>query len=453
MSDKPLILIVDDETNVRRVLATLLEQEGFAALRAASGAQALDLVRAQDPDLVLTDLKMEGMDGMELLGRLTASFPEIPVLMLTAHGTVENAVEAMRRGAHDFLTKPFDRARVIAVVRQALEQAKGRRLEHRGPLTPTPHGLVGSAPAMRKLQQLIEKVGPTPATVLIQGETGTGKELVAEGLHRSSKRSAGPLVKINCGAIPQGLMEAELFGYERGAFTGADRAKPGRFELAGGGTLFLDEIGELPLEMQVKLLRVIEQKIVERVGGVETRPLDVRLIVATHRKLEEEVKRGAFREDLYFRIKVVVLEVAPLRERLEDLPGLVECFLNRQAERLEVPRPTISEDALAALAEQPWPGNVRELENAVERAVLLAEGPVLTAEDFGLAPRAGSTEEAGSTLKEISRQAAAAAERRMIRAALDTHGGNVTHAAARLGLSRRGLQLKMKEFGLRRKND
>ena len=453
MSDKPLVLIVDDEANVRRVLATLLEQEGFASLRAASGAQAMDLVRAQDPDLVLTDLEMEGMDGMELLGRLTASFPEIPVLMLTAHGTVENAVEAMRRGAHDFLTKPFDRERVVSVVRQALGQARGRRLEHRGPMTPTPHGLVGSSSAMRKLQQLIEKVGPTPATVLIHGETGTGKELVAEGLHRSSTRSAGPLVKINCGAIPQSLMEAELFGHERGAFTGAERAKPGRFELAAGGTLFLDEIGELPLEMQVKLLRVIEQKVVERLGGVESRPLDVRLVVATHRNLEEEVERGAFREDLYFRIKVVVLEVAPLRERSEDLPELVECFLNRQAERLEITRPGISEDALAALAERPWPGNVRELENAVERAVLLAEGSVLTREDFGLTSPGSSTAEGRSTLKEVSRQAAAAAERRMIRAALELHDGNVTHAAARLGLSRRGLQLKMKEFGLRQEGD
>ena len=370
MSDKLHVLIVDDEPNVRRVLHTLLDQAGYATTRAESGEQALDLVRAQDPDLVLTDLRMEGMDGMELLRRLTGSFPEIPVVMLTAHGTVDNAVEAMKRGAHDFLTKPFERDQVLAVVAAALDQAGRRRLEHRGP--GATGRMVGGGAAMRELGRLIARVAPTPATVLIHGETGTGKELVAEALHQQSPRAGNALVKINCGAIPRNLVEAELFGFERGAFTGAERAKPGRFELADGGTLFLDEIGELPLEIQVKLLRVLQDRLIERVGGVESRPIDVRLIAATHRDLAADVRTGRFREDLFFRLKVVVLDVPALRDHIEDLPELVECFLDRHAERLGRSRPRIDAQALAVLETEAWPGNVRELENAIERAVLLA---------------------------------------------------------------------------------
>jgi len=447
---KPHVLIVDDEPNVRRVLGTLLEQAGFAATRAASGEQALDLVRSLDPDLVITDLKMPGMDGFELLRRLQASFPEIPVVMLTAHGTVANAVEAMKRGAHDFLTKPFDRQDVVDLVGKALAQASSARREYRGPLVSGARcGIVGDSAAIEQLRRTIEKIAPTPSTVLIRGETGTGKELVAEALHQLSKRAEAPLIKINCGALPENLVEAELFGFEKGAFTGAERAKPGRFELADTGTLFLDEVGELPAPMQVKLLRVLEDRRVDRVGGTTSREVDVRLIAATHRDLEREVRDGGFREDLYYRLKVIELVVAPLRERPDDVAALVDCFLDRHAARLERPRPAIAQDVLAALSVQPWPGNVRELENAVERAVLLAESETLTPSDFGLgdSPRAGAAEE--SSLKEAVRAAAAQTERRMILAALELTAGNITHAAARLGLSRRGLQLKMKELDLR----
>ena len=447
---KPHVLVVDDEPNVRRVLATLLEQAGFAVTRAESGDQALHLVRSLDPDLVITDLKMPGIDGMELLRRLQQSFPEIPVVMLTAHGTVANAVEAMKCGALDFLTKPFEKQQVVDLVGKALAQASSARREYRGPLVSGARcGIVGDSPAIDRLRDAIEKIAPTPSTVLIRGETGTGKELVAEALHQLSRRAQGPLVKINCGALPDHLVEAELFGFEKGAFTGADRSKPGRFELADGGTLFLDEVGELPIAMQVKLLRVLEDKRIDRVGGTASHEVDVRLITATHRDLEQEVRSGGFREDLFYRLKVIELVVPPLRERPDDVARLVECFLDRHAARLDRPRPSIAQDALAALSVQPWPGNVRELQNAVERAVLLADSLTLSPSDFGLgqAPNAEAGEE--SSLKEAVRAAAAQTERRMILAALDLTGGNITHAAARLGLSRRGLQLKMKELDLR----
>jgi len=446
---KPHVLIVDDEPNVRRVLGTLLEQADYVTTRAESGEQALDLVRAQDPDVVLTDLKMQGMDGLELLSRLRQSFPEIPVIMITAHGSVENAVEAMRRGAHDFITKPFERDQVLDLVSRALTQAGHGRREFRGPLVSGERcGIVGRSPAVEELQRTIEKIAPTPATVLIRGETGTGKELIAEALHQLSPRAEAPLIKINCGAIPENLVESELFGYERGAFTGAERAKPGRFELAHGGTLFLDEIGELPLQMQVKLLRVLQDQVIDRVGGTEAKRIDVRLVVATHTDLTREVAEGRFREDLFYRLKVIELTAPPLRERIDDVPLLVECFLDRHAERLGRPRPDISLEALAGLQAQSWPGNIRELENAVERAILLTESATLSSYDFGLADEP-SAPAAHASLKDASRAAAAETERRMIRAALEATDSNITHSAQRLGLSRRGLQLKMKELGLR----
>jgi len=447
MPPKPQVLIVDDEPNVRRVLGTLLEQSGYATRRAESGEQALALVRVQDPDLVLTDLKMPGMDGLELLRRLKLSFPEIPVIVLTAHGTIETAVEAMKLGAYDFLTKPFDKPQVAERVAAALGQAERARRELRGPVAGAHAGFVGNNAEIERLRRVIEKVAPTSSTVLILGETGTGKELVAEALHELSPRAARPLIRINCGALPEHLVESELFGHERGAFTGAERAKPGRFELADGGTLFLDEIGELPPAAQVKLLRVLQDGVIDRLGGTEPQRVDVRLIAATHRDLGNDVAEGRFREDLLYRLKVIELRVPPLRERPDDIALLAECFLDRQAERLARPRPRLSPEALAALTAQLWPGNVRELEHAIERAVLLAESDCLTPSDFGLGEAEATTPP--SSLKEAARAAAAETERRMIRAALELTVGNVTHAAERLGLSRRGLQLKMKELGLR----
>jgi DNA-binding NtrC family response regulator len=392
---------------------------------------------------------MPGMDGMELLAKLRQAFPEIPVVMLTAHGTVDNAVEAMKLGAIDFLTKPFDKEAVLELVKKSVAQARSARREHRGPLVAGERcGILGQSPVMEKLKQTIERIAPTPASVLIRGETGTGKELVAEALHKLSPRADGPLIKINCGALPENLVEAELFGHERGAFTGAERAKPGRFELADGGTLFLDEVGELPHAIQVKLLRVLQDGVVDRVGSTSSTTVDVRLIAATHRDLKVEVEEGRFREDLFYRLNVIDLVVPPLRERREDIPLLVDCFLDRQADRLGRPRPAVSERAISALCGLSWPGNVRELENSVERALLLADAETLEPADFGQAP-AEAAPSSGSTLKDASRAAAAETERRMIVAALDATEQNVTQAAERLGLSRRGLQIKMKELGLR----
>jgi DNA-binding NtrC family response regulator len=454
MTDPAHVLVVDDEAGFRKVLGALLEQAGFAVTVAASGEEALEAVRRQDPDVVLSDLKMPGMDGLELLGALRGDFPEIPVVLLTAHGSIEAAVEAMKKGAYDFLSKPFDRERVLEIVGKAAGQAERGRREFQGPLAEGARcGIVGGAPVMEEVFRLIERVAPSPATVLVTGETGTGKELVAESLHRLSPRREGSLVRINCGALPENLVEAELFGHERGAFTGAERAKPGRFELAHGGTLFLDEVGELPAAVQVKLLRVLQDGQVDRVGSTAPRKVDVRLIAATNRELEAEVEEGRFRQDLLFRLRVVEIRVPPLRERCEDLPALVDFFLDKHAGRLGRPRPSVGAEALHALKACPWPGNVRELENAVERALLLSDAESLGPGDFGLegAPPTpeGAPAPAGGDLKEAGRRAAAEAERRLIREALEATGDNVTRAADRLGLSRRGLQLKMKALGLR----
>jgi len=449
---KAHVLIVDDEANVRRVLGTLLEQAGYQTTRVADAEAALDLVRAQDPDLVLSDLRMPGMDGLELLARLRSDFPEIPVVLLTAHGSIDTAVEAMKRGAYDFLTKPFEKVRVVETIDRALRHGARSRREFQGPLVDEDDcGLVGRSAPMEELRRLLRKIGPSPSTVMVTGETGTGKELVADALHHLSARRDGPMVKVNCGALPETLVESELFGHERGAFTGAERSRPGRFELADGGTLFLDEIGELPASAQVKLLRVLEDGRVDRVGGTETRQVDVRLVAATHRELHREVEEGRFREDLLYRLSVVTVHVPVLRERADDVPLLVAFFLDKHARRLGRRRPEISEAALEALAAQDWPGTVRQLENRVERAVLLAETDRLEAADFELGSPASTrvAEPEAADLKVASREAAAREEKRLISAALEATGGNITRAAERLGLSRRGLQIKMRDLGMR----
>jgi DNA-binding NtrC family response regulator len=448
MKVRPQVLIVDDEANVRKVLGTLVEQAGCLAVTASSGDEALKRVRADDPDMVITDLKMPGMDGLELLRRLRADFPEVPVVLLTAHGTIESAVEAMKRGAYDFLTKPFDRPKVLEVISRGVAHAARSRREFQGPLAEgEPTGILGRSAAIAAVRQMVQRVANAPTTILISGETGTGKELVAEALHRLSSRGAGPLVRINCGAIPEPLVEAELFGYERGAFTGADKEKPGRFELADRGTLFLDEVAELPLLSQVKLLRVLQDGVLDRVGAAAPRTVDVRVVAATNRSLAAQVKEGRFRDDLLYRLRVIDIHLPPLRDRPEDIPLLADFFLAKHARRLGRPMPGISPGALGALMAQPWPGNVRQLENTIERAVLLAQGSVLTEIDFGLSPDLPARKETGRA-RGPARQAGLEAERRVIRAALENVEGNVTRAATLLGLSRRGLQLKMKEFGL-----
>jgi len=471
------ILVADDEPNLRRVLTAILRREGYDVVQAADGAEAIDLL--SDPvDVVITDLKMPRVDGMEVLRHASTNLPHVPVIMITAFGTVDNAVAAVKAGAFDYIEKPFEQEQIRQIVNKAVAQANLGRKEVRpqysgestGPRGR--FGLVGDSPEMHAIFEVIGKVADTPSTVLITGESGTGKELVAKALHEQSSRKDGPFIKINCAAIPKTLMESELFGYEKGAFTGATSAKPGRFELADGGTLFLDEIGEIPVEMQVKLLRAIQESEFERVGGIKTIKVDVRLITATNRDLEKETKEGNFREDLYYRLNVVPLDIPPLRDRDEDIPLLVDHIIAKFNERLKKRVRGISEDAMRLLRGHGWPGNIRELENVLERTILFCSGDTIDVGDLPaelrtaeavrtrtptgeLAAAAMATaasiaaEGATGSLKEMVRAETSRVERELIARALDETGGNVTQAAKLLKISRKSLQMKMKEFGLR----
>ncbi|HLT31920.1 MAG TPA: sigma-54 dependent transcriptional regulator [Myxococcaceae bacterium] len=453
------VLVVDDEANLRKVLSTLLRRDGYDVTVAEDGADGLAAFQTAGADVVVTDLVMPRMGGMELLKAVHAKDPGIPIVVITAHGTVDSAVEAIKAGAFDFITKPFDQTELSHVIAKA---AATRGLNQKSP-SADERGrtvLIGESPGIREIQNVIARVAATPSTVLITGESGTGKEVVARRLLEESPRHDKPFIRINCAAIPKDLMESELFGYERGAFTGAVSSKPGRFELADGGTLFLDEIGEIPPEMQVKLLRAVQENEFERVGGIKTLRVDVRLIAATNRDLLAEVEAGRFRQDLYYRLAVVPLHVPPLRERTQDLPALAAHFLRRYDERLGKRHERIDDEALAALQAYSWPGNIRELENLIERLVLFADGPVITLSDlpppFRAEPPARLSESpvpepsaAEGGLKDIVRMRSAELERDLIQKALEETGGNVTHAARLLRISRKSLQVKMKEFGLR----
>ena len=488
------ILIADDEINIRRVLEAILRRDGYDVVTAANGEEALAGM-SRGVHTVITDLKMPGLDGMGLLRRLSVDFPDVPVVMITAHGSVENAVEAVKLGAFDYVEKPFDQEQIRQIVAKALRTHILARRDAR-PEDPTARGrfrLVGESTAIAQVYQVVEKVADTPSTVLITGESGTGKELVARALHDNSSRNTGPFIKINCAAIPKTLMESELFGYEKGAFTGAVGSKPGRFELAHGGSLFLDEIGEIPVEMQVKLLRVLQESEFERVGGIKTIKVDVRLITATNRDLAAEIASGGFRDDLFYRLNVVPIHLPPLRERREDIPLLVNHFIARFNERLKKQVAGIEPEAIERLVSHHWPGNIRELENVIERTILFSEGSLIRTSDlpgeFGgtppqglAAPAAQATEERAPTaatssgalpavqspsaaasssvpqvgeevgsLKEAVRAETERVERELIQRALDETAGNVTQAARKLQISRKSLQTKMKEFGLRDK--
>jgi two-component system response regulator AtoC len=481
------VLIADDEINIRRVLEAILRRDGYEVVTAANGLEALAGMN-RGVHTVITDLKMPGLDGMGLLRKLSIEYPDVPVVMITAHGSVENAVEAVKLGAFDYIEKPFDQEQIRQIVGKALKTHAFARRDAR-PEEPERHGrfrLVGESSAIHQVYGVIEKVADTPSTVLITGESGTGKELIARALHEYSSRRQGPFIKINCAAIPKTLMESELFGYEKGAFTGAVGAKPGRFELAHGGTLFLDEIGEIPVEMQVKLLRVLQESEFERVGGIKTIKVDVRLVAATNRDLHAEVAGGAFREDLYYRLNVVPIHLPPLRERREDIPLLVNHFIGKFNERLKKAITGIEPGAIGRLGGYHWPGNIRELENVIERTMLFGEGPLIRASDLpgdllGVAgeerrPAPGSVEdrrltpphgvpalpaagvlpaaaEAVSSLKEAVRVQTERVERDLIQRALDETNGNVTQAARKLQISRKSLQTKMKELGLRDKGE
>ncbi len=467
LPERKQVLIVDDEPNLRKILSAQLTRDGYDALTAEDGEQGLHLLREHHIDLVITDLKMPKVDGMTLLKRALEIEPELPVVLITAHGTIDTAVEALKRGAFDFVTKPFDKDEVRQIVAKALKTRELRGAD----ATPAPSGarfgIIGSSQGIAELYAILERVADTPTTVLITGESGTGKELVARALHEHSSRKDKPFIKVNCAAIPKELIESELFGYERGAFTGAVASKPGRFELANGGTLFLDEIGEIPIEMQVKLLRALQESEFERVGGIKTIRVDVRLVAATNRDLKKLIAAGAFREDLFYRLNVVPIRLPALRERTADIPLLAEHFLAKFNERLRKKVEGLDADATEVLVQYPWPGNIRELENVIERAVLFCDESKLHAKDLPPDVR-GIPVIANVPLPEADLHAALAGEgglkghvkvamsrleKELVSRALQQTNGNVTHAARLLKISRKGLQLKMKELGLREASD
>jgi nitrogen regulation protein NR(I) len=464
------VLIVDDELNIRRVLAALLRREGHEVSTAGDGEQALAVLQRAPVHVVVTDLVMPRMGGMDLLKRVSVEFPDIPVIVITAHGSVDSAVQALKAGAFDYITKPFEQEELKKVIAKA---ARAHDLERQNVHGGTADGerppFVGESSAMKAVFDVVAKVADSPSTVLITGESGTGKELVSQALHRGSSRRDKPLIKVNCAAIPKDLVESELFGYEKGAFTGAVGSKPGRFELADGGTLFLDEIGEVPLEMQVKLLRALQESEFERVGGIKTIRVDVRLITATNRDLKALIADGKFREDLFYRLNVVPIALPPLRDRKEDISLLVNHFIEKYNRRLSKKVERIEDEALQLLMGYSWPGNIRELENLMERSVLFAEGRVILANSLpdalreraqapqvplaAVGPLGAIAAPSGASMKEIVRQAQAELERELITRALEETGDNVTRAAKRLQISRKSLQVKMKDLGLRGTDD
>ena len=452
------ILIVDDEPSIRRVLKAHLGRAGYEVDTAPDGQEATEHLRRVDYHLVVSDLKMPRMSGMDLLQWCLENQPGLPVILITAHGTVDSAVEAIKLGAHDYITKPFDRDELRRIIAKALRTEEADRRRFRSAAPQGRYGIIGQTPEMHGVFDLIGKVADSPTTVLITGESGTGKELVARALHAHSSRKDAPFIQVNCGAIPESLFESELFGHEKGAFTGAVAARPGRFELADGGTLFLDEVGELPRDMQVKLLRALQDRTFERVGGMRSHKVDVRLVAATNRNLDQEVRAGHFREDLFYRLNVVPIHLPRLRDRVDDIPLLVDHFVARFNDRLDRKVLGVTPEAMAALMAWRWPGNVRELENLVERAILLTESDRIGLADLpgleGATSAAASdtdVEELG--LKEYVRVYTAQLERARIQRVLQAENGNVTRASRRLAISRKSLQMKMKEYGLRDEAD
>ncbi len=454
------ILIVEDEAKMRRLLELNLADEGYAVQAAADAEAGLNIIRQDKIDLVLTDLKLPGMDGLEFLQTVKRTNAEIPVVVMTAYGTVETAVEAMKAGAADYVLKPFSMEEIKLVVRKELDvhrlreenlslrEALGKRFEFKN--------IVARSPRMQEVLATVERVAPTNSTVLLGGESGTGKDLIARAIHQHSRRASGPFIKINCTAIPENLLESELFGYERGAFTGAVSSKPGKFELADKGTIFLDEIGDVPPPIQVKLLRVLQEREFDRLGGTKTLKVDVRLVAATNRDLRVALEQGTFREDLYYRLNVVPISIPPLREHKEDIPYLVDYFVEHFARQSGKQIIGITHDALNKLTGFHWPGNVRELENIIERAVAFCTGSTLDVADIrlDLSPaRSPSTSGQsvpgegvapfppdGMTLEQY--------EDEIIREALRRANGNKSQAARLLGLSRNALRYRLSKMGV-----
>ena len=451
------VLIVDDEKNYPPIIAAVLQEESYETLTANSGQEALEILKGSDVDLVLTDMKMPGMDGIALLEKVKAQDQDLPVIMMTAHGTVEKAVEAMQKGAYNYILKPFDNERLVLYVNKANAMYRvvkeNRHLRNAVESRYRFGNIIGKSKAIQEIYDKIQKVAPASATVLIEGESGTGKELVAKSIHFNSPRRDKPFIAVNCSALVETLLESEIFGHERGAFTGAVSMKKGRFELADSGTLFLDEIGELSQSLQVKLLRVLQEKTFERVGGVKPVSVDIRLIAATNKDLQEEVKQGRFREDLYFRLDVVRIVLPPLRKRPEDIRLLVHHFMKKYAKERtsDTPVTGIDPEAERLLYQYNWPGNVRELENTIERAMILCPGDTVRESDFPKSlkdtvnnilplediPTGGTLYE---TLAEV--------EKRLIEKALKQASFVQSHAADLLGIGKSGLNQKIKKFKL-----
>ena len=475
------ILVADDEESMRWVLSKALRKKGFTVDLAVDGDKALELIRENNYDLAIFDIKMPGISGLDLLDRVRELKSEVLIVIMTAEASMKNAVEAMKRGAYDYITKPFDLDVIDAIVekvnraREMTSQVTllKEELKDRYQLE---KNIIGNSPPMRDIYKIIGKVAPSDVTVLIQGESGTGKELIARAIHFNSRRLGKPFIALNCAAIPKELLESELFGFEKGAFTGAIERKLGKFEQANGGTIFLDEIGDMPLDLQSKILRVIQEKEITRTGGNQNIPVDLRIVAATNQNLEEKVAQKTFREDLYYRLNVVPLRLVPLRERKEDIPLLVDYFLTNICNELDIPVKSLDSAAHQLLLRYPWPGNVRELENTIKRAIILSSDPLLTPADFPslnaekVGERGASEEmsleglvdnklrscfanmdkmESGDVHSMVLNQV----ERPLIRFVLEKTRGNQVRAAEILGINRNTLRKKIQELGIELRKD
>src|SRR6266403_1003037 len=449
MSGKAKIVVVDDDATMREALRETLASEGYAVLAVDNAIQAIAELEKQEADLVLADLTLPRVSGLELLDSIRLQWPGLEVIVITGQGSIETAVDAIKRGAYHYVTKPFTPDEILHLVGQALERRRlvhrKERLEEEVSLLRGAHQLVGQSEPMRRINEIIQTAAGSDATVLVQGESGTGKEIIANAIHAQSKRSRGPLVKMNCAAVPETLLESELFGHEKGAFTGADKRRIGRFEQADGGTLFLDEICEMQPRLQAKFLRALQEREIERLGSSTPIPVDVRIIAATNRDLKQALDEGVLREDLYYRLNVILLHVPPLRERMDDVPILAMHFLRKYAAREGAAMAGIADEAMNVLLGYSWPGNVRELENAVERGVVLGQGEKLRAADLPPQVARRTDDEhplvpAHLTLEEMEKLA--------IVQALRLTGGNKSEAAERLGIHRTSLYDKMRRYGI-----
>jgi DNA-binding NtrC family response regulator len=451
MTHRGRILIVDDEANARTALAELLRDEGFQIETAADGFKALPKLEDFSPDLLLTDLKMPGLDGLELMRRAREGDPEIAAVVMTAYGAIDTAVAAMRQGAADYLTKPINVDELLIVMERVLERQRLHResgiLRERLSERHRIHNIVGSCAGMQRVLETVVQVAPSRASVLITGESGTGKELIAAAIHEHSPRSAGPFVKLHCSALADSLLESELFGHERGAFTGAAGRRDGRFHQADGGTLFLDEIGEIPASTQIKLLRFLQEREFERVGGNQTIKVDVRIVAATNRDLAQLVREGKFREDLYYRLNVVSIEVPPLRARSSDVPLLATYFLRKYTAENGKAIGGFSPEALDRIMHHDWPGNVRELENAVERAVVVCRSDEIRIEDLAPSISTGAGPDGSrDQMPQVPGATLADLEKYAILKTLEHTGGSTSRAAQMLGISPRKIQYRLRDY-------